>query len=164
MDYIIYEDTPQYSHWYIAIRALFLLSIAAITIPALISGTKDTQLWAGIFLIMGLFMGIAIWARLPRKYLIFDNRLKIAMGGPFSTTVPFESIETAGEATDEDFRSSGGFTTGHSRKNAVLIIRRLESATIITPSNRALFLEHLNKALSEWKNKMEVSTEADRGG
>jgi hypothetical protein len=160
MDSTLYEETPQYDHWFIAAHLLFPLLVAAIAVTALIISPENTQVTAGIFLVIALFMGIFLWARVPHKYLIFADRLKIVCGGPLSTTIPFDSIEEASEATSEDLRApSKQLRTCFSSKNAVLIIRILEDAVTLTPGDREEFLKHLNKALSEWRNTTKVDDE-----
>src|SRR4030042_1345579 len=117
MDHIIYEDTPQYSRWRgLRIKIfllLFLVVLASgISYRVLIIGAKNIQDVADILIILVVFMllGVFFWSRSPRKYLVFDDRLKIVMGGPFSTTIPFNSIEAASEATSEDLRFGRGFS------------------------------------------------------
>ncbi|UCH51756.1 MAG: PH domain-containing protein [Chloroflexota bacterium] len=160
MEYIVYEDTPKYSHWLKILSLLFLAVLAAGTIyRVLIIGVKSIEDVADILMLPAFFTLLAIlfWATsLHRKYVVFADRLKIVMGGPFSTTIPFNRIEEAREATGEDLRSSRYYSSA----NAVLImwtkdtnLRILENTTIIYPSNREEFLKHLDKALGEWKSK-----------
>jgi len=162
VDYIIYEDTSKYGYW---LKVLIPISLffAALCGAPLISTNSEYQI---VFVIIGVIIAVIpisalFWGILHRKYLIFDNRLKIVMGGPFSTTVPFDSIETAREATGEDLRAARSIL--FSRENAVLITKEFKDPIIIAPRNREEFLRHLNKALSEWKNKNEVGTETNKG-
>jgi hypothetical protein len=163
MEYIIHEDNPQYSFW-LKIYPLFLLPYFAFGIFGMsIIGIKSIQTITYIPMLLAppVFIALLIWSRLHRKYLIFDDRLKIVRGWPFSTTVQFKSIKTASEATGKDFTAS--YDRFLSDKNGVLITRDLELSIIIAPSNREQFLMHFNEALNEWKRKKESSIKAGGG-
>ena len=161
MDYAIYEDKAQQNEFSKYIGMIVIIFTIVFSVYTLIAGPEESKIWACIFILAVVSMGISMWARFTRKYLIYSDRLKIVKGGPFSTTIPFDNIEEVREATGDDLgpKSSPFFPI----KNSVLMIRILESAMIITPSNREEFLRHLNEALSEWKNKMKVSTETNKG-
>ena len=119
-----------------------------------------------IFIIMGVFlssepgegigmfatailMAIIYWAIFPRRYCVLDSKVKIALGGPFSFNIPFDTIESAG--APKGMSVGINFATSFSSKNAVQIVRKGKLNVNITPGDRAPFLENLDKALNSWR-------------
>ena len=96
-----------------------------------------------------ILMAAFYWAIFPRKYLILDSRIRIVLGGQFSFNIPFDNLETAREPEGPTFGIN--FATAFLSKNAVEIVRKKGLNVNITPSNRELFLDNLNKALNDWR-------------
>jgi hypothetical protein len=145
MDSILYEDTPRYDVWLKTIMVLpvFFVLMGAhylfiAQIEAAISMFATTLLMAAIY-----------WAIFPRRYLILDSKLKIALGGPFSFNIPFSNLETARAPQGATFGIN--FPTCFSNERTVQIIRKKGWYVNITPNDRAPFLENLNKALNDWR-------------
>jgi len=96
-----------------------------------------------------ILMAAIYWAIFPRKYLILDSRIRIVLGGPFSFNIPFDNLETA--RAPEGVSLGINFATTFLSKHAVEIIRKKGLNVNITPSDRELFLDNLNKALNDWR-------------
>ena len=146
MDSLIYEDKPRYDIWMKAIMALplFFVLIGAFNL------TSEPEASIGMFAAAALMAAI-YWAVFPRKYCIFDSKVRIVLGGPFSFNIPFDNIETA--KAPEGATVGINFASSFSSKNAVQIVRRKGLNVNITPSNRELFLENLDKALNNWRGR-----------
>jgi len=145
VDSLVYQDTPRYD---VYLKAVMLLPVFFILmgIYALITA----QVEAAITMFAAtLLMAVIYWAIFPRKYLILDSRIRIALGGPFSFSIPFSNLETAVEARGATFGIN--FPTCFSSQRAVSIIRKKGWNVNITPNDRDLFLENLNKALQDWR-------------
>jgi hypothetical protein len=144
MDSIIYEDIPRYD---VYIKAIMLLPVffVILGIYYLITGQVETAI--GMFATT-ILMAAIYWAIFPRKYLILDSKIRIALGGPFSFNIPFDNLETVRAPKGATF--SINFATTFFSQHAVEINRKRGLNVNITPSNRELFLENLNKALAEW--------------
>jgi hypothetical protein len=145
MDSIIYEDAPRYDVYLKAIMVLpvfFILFGIYYLIIAQVEAA--TTMFAATLLIAAVY-----WAIFPRKYLILDSKFKIVLGGPFSFNFPFSNLETATAPEGATFGIN--FPTCFSNERTVQIIRKRGWYVNITPSNRALFLDNLNKALNEWR-------------
>jgi hypothetical protein len=98
-------------------------------------------------------MAATYWAIFPRRYCILDNKVKIVLGGPFSFNIPFDNLETA--RAPEGVTCGINFATCFSSKNAVEIVKKKGLNVNITPGDRELFLENLDKALADWRrNKL----------
>jgi len=146
MDSLIYQDNTHKDIWLKLVLAIPLVIILAPAFSSLASG--DTRTAYEMFAIV-VVIAVVIWLIIPRRYLIFNSKVKIVLGGLFSFTIPFHTIKTA--------RSHRWTTLGInlpsslSTKHVVEIVRNNRMPIIITPANRDLFLETLEKALSDWR-------------
>jgi len=145
VDSVIYEDNPRYDVW---LRALMVLPVFFIIIGLYYLFTAQVGSAIGLFA-TGVLMGAIYWAVFPRKYQILDSKIKIVLGGQFSFNVPFDNLETAGKP--EGVSLGINFATTFLSQHAVEIKRKKGMTVNITPNDRDLFLENLNKALHEWR-------------
>ena len=92
---LLYEDTPKYDSW----LKLILGGVLALTfILGIIFISQDTEVALAMFGIT-LFDAVLFKAILPRRFQIFEDRLKILFGRPFSISIPFSSIADAKPAS-----------------------------------------------------------------
>src|SRR4030042_290340 len=145
MDSVIYEDSPHYDVW---LKGIMMLPVFFILIGLYYLFIAQVEEAIGLFA-TALLMGAVYWAVLPRKYQILDGKLRIVLGGPFSFNVPFDTLETAGKPEGVNFGLN--FATTFITEHVVEIKRKKGMIVNITPSNRDLFLENLNKAVYDWK-------------
>ena len=145
MDVVIYEDNPRYDVWFKTIMVLPVFFIL-IGLYSLFIGQVGSAI--GLFAIT-LLMGAIYWAIFPRKYQILDSKLKIVLGGPFSYIVPFDTLESAGKP--EGVNLGVNFATTFIVEHHLEIKRKKGMSVNITPNDRDLFLENLNKAIYDWK-------------
>jgi len=138
---LIYEDTPKYDLW----LKLILGGVLALTfILGVIFTCQDTEAAIAMFGII-LFDALLFKAILPRRYQIFEDRLKILMGGPFAVNISFSNIEEAKPATGRKAFAYGSLRLATSTRNVVEIVRKKGLNLVIFPSNE-MFLEQLNQA------------------
>jgi hypothetical protein len=145
MESVIYEDSPHYDVW---LKGIMMLPVFFIVIGLYYLFTAQIESAIGMFATTVL-MGAIYWAVLPRKYQVLDSKLRIVLGGPFSFNVPFDTLETAGKP--EGVNLGINFATTFVSEHIVEIKRKRGMTVNITPDNRDLFLENLNKAVYEWK-------------
>lgn len=142
---LLYEDIPHYALW----------------LKIILLGTLGLTLFLGFYFLavdlVGAFtcFGITIVDAFifnmvfPRRYQVFTDRLRIAMGGPFAYSIPFDKIKTARVLSGKGiFRGSAlsiNFVT--STSSVVEIVRRGGWAVTISPSRAEAFAEHLNQAI-----------------
>jgi hypothetical protein len=144
MDSIVYEDAPRYD---VYLKAIMVLPAFFILMGAYYLIITQIEAAIGMFALT-LLMGVTYWAIFPRKYTILDSRIKIALGGPFTFNIHFSNLETARAPEGATFGIN--FPTCFSSQRTVSIIRKKGWNVNITPSDRELFLENLNKALNDW--------------
>lgn len=144
MDSIIYEDRPRYDVW---LKAIMVLPVFFVIAGIYYLITAQVEAAIGMFAIT-LLMAATYWAIFPRKYLILDSKIRIVLGGQFSFNIPFDNLETA--RAPQGVSLGINFATTFLSKHAVEIIRKKGLNINITPSDRELFLDNLNKALNDW--------------
>ena len=100
-----------------------------------------------------LFLGAAVaFALNPTKYQIFNDRVRVVLGYVLHFDVPFINVENASPATWQDLWGINlNFINSYSSDDILRIIRKHGAKIHITPWDRDLFLEHLSKALTEWR-------------
>ena len=145
MESVIYEDSPHYDVW---LKSLIVLPVFFLLIGIYYLYTTDISSAVGLFA-TGLLMGAIYWAVFPRKYQVLDSKLRIVLGGPFSFNIAFDTLESAGKQEGVNFGLN--FATTFMTEHIVEIKRKKGMTVNITPSNRDLFLENLNKAVLDWK-------------
>ena len=103
----------------------------------------------GITLFLMLLVGFAV---IPTKYQIFNDRIRIVLGWVFHFNVPFSNIENVTSATFGDLWGPNlNFINSYSSDDILQITRKRGAKIHITPWDRKLFVENLNKALTEWR-------------
>lgn len=145
MESIIYEDSPHYDVW---LKGIMMLPIFFILIGLYYLFIHDIASAVGLFA-TAVLMGAIYWAVLPRKYQILDSKIRIVLGGQFSFNIPFDTLETAGKP--EGVSLGLNFATTFLSQHVVEIKRKKGMTVNITPNDRDLFLENLNKAVYDWK-------------
>jgi len=145
MDTVIYEDNPHYDVW---LKGIMMLPAFFLIIGIYYLVTAQVGSAIGLFA-TGVLMGAIYWAVFPRKYQILDSKIKIVLGGQFSFNVPFDNLELAGKP--EGVSLGINFATTFISEHIVEIKRKKGMKVNITPNDRDLFLENLNKAVYDWK-------------
>ena len=139
---LIYEDTPKYDLW----LKLILVGVLALTfILGVIFIYRDTEAAMAMFGIT-VFDTLLFKAILPRRFQIFEDRLKILLGGPFSINIPFSNIVEVKPASSRKVFAYWGNRFATSTSNVVEIVRKKGLGLIISPRNYDMFLEQLNQA------------------
>lgn len=145
MDSVIYEESPRYDSLFKGIMALPVFFIL-FGIYYLYIGEVEAAI---AMFATTLLMAAIYWAIFPRKYQILDSKFRIVLGGPFSFNIPFDNLETATKPEGATFGIN--FPTCFSNERSLAIVRKKGWNVNITPNDRDLFLENLNKALSDWR-------------
>jgi hypothetical protein len=147
MDYsqsvLLYQDRPKYG--------LFLKLILIIPVILLASGI---YLWStgdaigGLVLLTEAFIiGLIFWFVFPREYQVYENHLRIVLGGPFSVKVGFQNIEAIRITNRLSFNIN--FVTRIIGSYVEIAIKKGMSIAI-TPADKESFVGKANLALSQW--------------
>ena len=147
MDSVIYEDSPHYDVW---LKGIMMLPVFFILIGLYFLFTAQVESAIGLFA-TAVLMGAIYWAIFPRKYQVLESKLRIVLGGPFSFNVPFDTLENAGKPEGVNFGIN--FATTFISEHIVEIKRKKGMTVNITPNDRDLFLENLDKAVDDWRRQ-----------
>lgn len=96
----------------------------------------------------GPFILFIYWLVLPTKIYVLQDQIKIKYGR-FYWKVRFETIESVKAAQGIPPVWSNSSVTSY--RNQIEIIRKGKMNIRLSPDNRDQFLDHVNRALSDWK-------------
>lgn len=158
MNMLLYEDKFKYSagiYLVLAIPLVFLLALGYLfyldvhkkdIFPS--ESADESELGAKIIWASALFVLLVYWLSLPRKILIFSDRIKLKYG-LFLFPVSFANIEGAKPASGIPLFAVISSVTSFSTQ--VEIVRKNGMNIRISPFQRDRFLESLESALSAWQ-------------
>jgi Bacterial PH domain len=147
MDYsqsvLVYQDKPRYGP-----AMKLVLAIPAILLASSIYLWSTGDGYIGLPLLIEAFIiGLILWFVLPREYQVYENHLRIALGGPFSVRIGFHNIEKIGITSR--FALSVNFATRITRSYVEIMLKK-GMIIAITPADYESFVEKANQALSQW--------------
>jgi hypothetical protein len=163
---LIYEDDPwqnppqlsRYREQRNALPFLYIIQIliAPIIVLALavITGGNKVLVFSIFFVVIVLPAIIYALALTPTKYQIFIDRISIVryLFVP-DFDIPFSNIESVTETTwVRTWGLNLNFINSTNSSDILRITRKRGAKVHITPFDRPLFLENLNKAMADWKS------------
>ena len=137
---VVFEDKPVYDKW----NRYILGGIIVIPLIVGMVLTAVDILGASIMFGITVFDALLLWCILPKRFLVFEDRLKIVLGGPFSYTIPFRDIVEVKQATKDMAVIYWGMRLGTSLKFQIVIERKNGLSVLISPSREGEFIEQLN--------------------
>ena len=146
--YLLHEDRPYYDLWLKLILGgtlAFTLALGIILLPL-------DMLGAQIAFGVTLFDAWLFHAILPRRYQIFEDKIRIVLGYPFAFNINFSTIKEAKPASASKALAYWGIRFATSTKGVVEIIRHKGLNVVISPRNGETFLENLNQALGSFED------------
>ena len=141
---LLYQDEPAYGLFLKLIVVLVPAALLVASIYLLSSGESSGGL---ALLVEAFIVGFIFWIVFPRRYQVYEDHIRIALGGPFSVKVGFDKIEAI--RVTSKFIFSVNFVTKLT-KSYVEIAKRKGLSIAITPRDNDLFIENANLALSQW--------------
>jgi hypothetical protein len=161
---LVYEDDPwkkppppsqywgeRHSPPFYYIMQLVVLPIIFASVILIIGFHK--VLYFSIVVVISLIITTVVLALTPNKYQIFNDRIRIVRKWMPAFDILFSNIENVTTTTWVRTWGPNFNIINSMNSNDILRITRKRGAKVhITPSDRLLFLEHLNKAMDEWRN------------
>lgn len=141
---LLYQDVPAYGPILRLIIVIVPGGMLAGSIYLWFSGDTPASL---ALLVEAFVIGCIFWLVFPRRYQVYEDHLRIVMGGPFSVKVGFDSVKTIAVTSRQHFGVN--FVTKFTRSYVELAKKRGMSIAI-TPGDNELFVENANRALSQW--------------
>ena len=142
-DVLIFEDTPKYDLW---LKLILGGTLALTFILGIIFIYHDTGAAVAMFGIT-IFDALLFKAILPRRFQIYEDRLKILLGGPFVINIPLSNIIEAKPASGRKLFFYWGSRFATSTHHVVEIVQKKGLNLVISPRNDDVFLEQLNQNL-----------------
>ena len=130
--YLMYEDTPRYDR-------ITKILIAAILGAFLVAGIVllSYAVAAGMALFGDtLLVALIFYFVFPRRYQVFNTKLRIVLGWPLGWDIPLSTIREAHAAPGTARWIYRGVRLATSSGTAVEIVRKKGANAIISPSNR----------------------------
>jgi hypothetical protein len=140
---LLYEDEPRTDIWLklmlTGIQAMFL-------VLGIVLLFRDTEV---AFIMFGVAIFDAVLFRLvmPRRYQVYSDKMRIVLGGPFGWNIPFSTIREARPSSGASTFVYNGVRFATSSRDVVEIRRSKGCSVVISPSNKDVFLEQLNRAM-----------------
>ncbi len=147
---LLYQDEPAYGLLLKLIILIVPAALLAASIYLLLLGDSSSGL---ALLVEAFIVGFVFWIVFPRRYQVYEDHIRIVLGGSFSVKVGFAKIEAIGVTSR--FTFSVNFVTKLTR-SYVEIAKKRGLTIAITPRDNELFVENANRALSQW---IKTSTE-----
>ena len=140
---LIYEDGPRYDLW----LKVILGGVIALTLVLGFVLLAVDILGAWIMFGTTLFDALLFRAIIPRRFQIFEDRVKILLGGPFALNIPLADISEVRSASGREAFIYWGIRFATSFSGIIEIVRRKGLSVVISPLNPEMFLEQANRAL-----------------
>lgn len=141
---LLYQDVPAYGLLLKLLIVIMPVAMLAASIYVFSSGDSNGGL---ALLIEAFIIGFIFWVVFPRRYQVFEDQVRIVLGGPFSVKVGFDKIKTI--RITSRLTLSVNFATKLTKKY-VEIAQKKGLSIAITPGDYDLFVENANGALSRW--------------
>lgn len=143
METLVYEDTPRYDFW---LKSILGGVLALTFILGVILLSEDIGAALAMFG-WTLFDALLFKVILPRRYQIFQDGLKIVLGGPFALNIPLSNIREVRQASSSKAFAYWGIRFTTSTHYVVEIVRKKGLSLVISPAKGDMFLEQLNQVL-----------------
>jgi len=140
---LLYQDKPKYG---LLLKLILIIPVILLASSIYLWSTGDA--FVSLTLLTEAFIiGLIFWFVLPREYQVYENHLRIVLGGPFSVKVGFRSIEAIRITSRVSFTVN--FVTRITKSYVEIVIKKGMSIAI-TPTDDESFVEKANLALSQW--------------
>ena len=140
---LLHSDRPEYGFIF-RIILMIPLGMLAGSLYLFFSGEAEGSLF---LVVEACIIGLIFWLVFPREYRVYEDHLRIVLGGPFSVKVGFQDIKSI-----EVTRRTGATVNWVTRvaRQYVEIARKRSMSIAITPADNDLFVENANRALEQW--------------
>jgi len=139
---LLHEDTPKYDLW---LKLILSGVIALPFILGIIFIYRDAEAAIVMFGVT-LFDALLFKTILPQRFQIFEDRLRILLGGPLAINIPLSNIAEVKPASGRKLFFYWGSRFATSTRHVVEIVRKKGINLVISPRNDEIFLQQLNQA------------------
>ena len=150
---LLYRDKPKYG---LLLKLILIIPVAFLAGSLYLYLSGDVS--GSLALLPGaLISGLIFLFVFPREYQVYEDHLRIVLGGPFSVKVGFQNIKTIRITNRTGLTIN--FVT-RITKNYVEIVKKRGWNIAITPTDNDPFVENANRSLEQWlttKREIEVT-------
>jgi len=141
---VLYQDDPG---WGLFLKLITVIGPAALLASSYYLFSRGETEGGRVLLLEAFIFSAIFLAIFPRSYRIYEDHLRIVLGGPFSIKIGLDKIKSV-EVTGK-LNFSINFATRMTGIYVAIIMKK--GMTIaITPKDNNQFVENANRALSEW--------------
>ena len=150
---MLYQDEPEYG---LLLKLIIMILPAGLLAASVYMWSSDDSFGGLALLAEAFIVGLIFWAVLPRRYQIYEDHLRIVLGGPFAVKIGFDRITTI-EVTSRTALTVN-FVTRFA-KTYVRIGKKNGLSIAITPKSNDMFVDNANRASSQWARTREVESQ-----
>lgn len=149
---LLYQDKPKYG---LVLKLILIIPVAFLvgSLYLWLSGETSGSL---ALLLEAFIIGLIFWFVFPREYQVYEDQIRIVLGGPFSVKVGFQNIKairiTSRTALTVNFVT-------RITKSYVEIVKKRGWSIAITPTANDSFVENANRALGQWLKTLKTKLE-----
>jgi hypothetical protein len=143
---LVYEENPPFDSWF----KWLIGGIIGLTLVIGLSLIPVDVVGAWFMLGITVFLALVFYSIIPRKYQIFEDRVRIVMGGPFSVNAKFSNIKEIRAASNSSANVYGGIRLATTSANVVEIVSKKGLGIVISPRDRDTFLQQVNQAMANY--------------
>jgi hypothetical protein len=141
---LLYQDEPAYG---VPVK-LIIGMVPGLMLAGSIYLWSTGESAGGLALLAEVFfISFVFWIIFPRRYQVYEDRLRIALGGPFAVQIGFDQIKAV-EVTSSNALTVN-FTTTVTR-TYVRIVKKRGLNIAITPRSRDMFADAATRAVAKW--------------
>ena len=141
---LIHEEKAEYDSW---IRLILIIPIGLFLAAIIFASKQDLEVSLVLFGEAALFTLIFYFV-LPRRYQIYQDKLRIVLGAPLAINIPLSTIKEARHSSGFKAFFYFGVRFATSSRNVLEIVRRRGLNYVISPQNSEFFLDQLNQAVN----------------
>lgn len=146
---ILHEEPAEYTYWS---RLLFIIPIGLVIGAVYLAYNQEYE---GSFVLLGdsVFVALLFYFILPRRFQIYQDKLRIVLGTPFSINIPLSTIKEVKRSSGSKAFAYSGIRLATSTSFVLEIIRNKGMNYVISPHNGEYFLQQLHQAI---KNQIRI--------
>lgn len=141
---LLYQDEPAYG---VLLKLIIAVAPVALLAASIYLWSVGESVGGTVLLVEAFIVSLIFLMVFPRKYQVYEDHIRIVLGGPFSVKIGFDKIKTIEVTSGLSF--SANFAT-RIAKSHVVIVKKKGLSISITPRANDSFVENANRALSQW--------------
>jgi len=139
----LFEVAAAYDAW---LKWLLIVVLGLTLVPGILLFPTEP---AGGWILLGatMFDALLFHSVLPRRFAVFDDRLRIVLGWPFAINIPLDTIRQVRAVSGGRVFVYWGARLATSSRNVVEIDRSRGLSMVVSPQDRDAFIYHVQQAL-----------------